>query len=117
MSERAIIDAGPALNFLSINKERLLFGVLGAVSVPETVRDEVLRKASRDQRFARVAAVWARLPERLLNVLSDDVTSELAAAVDRIAGMPMTKRKEQARDLASGLWPDGTGQLDVAADH
>jgi hypothetical protein len=29
MSQRPIIDAGPSLNFLSINKERLLIGVLG----------------------------------------------------------------------------------------
>lgn len=34
---RPIIDAGPGLNFLSLNKERLLFSVLGPLSVPETV--------------------------------------------------------------------------------
>jgi hypothetical protein len=32
MSHRPIIDAGPGLNFLSINKERLLIGVLGPLS-------------------------------------------------------------------------------------
>lgn len=38
MSPRGtIMDAGPGLNFLSINKERLLFSVLGALSVPEIV--------------------------------------------------------------------------------
>jgi hypothetical protein len=29
MSVRPIIDAGPCLNFLSVNKERLLIAVLG----------------------------------------------------------------------------------------
>ncbi|MCY1138414.1 hypothetical protein OWR29_10435 [Actinoplanes sp. Pm04-4] len=32
--ERPIIDAGPALNFLSINKERLLISVLGKLGAP-----------------------------------------------------------------------------------
>jgi len=59
VTDRPIIDAGPALNFLAINKERLLLGVLGAVSVPETVRDEVLRKAKVDSRFAAAATVGA----------------------------------------------------------
>lgn len=99
MTDRPIIDAGPALNFLAINKERLLLGVLGAVSVPETVRDEVLRKAKVDSRFAAAATVWGRLPERLLHILSDDVTPELAAAVNRISGLPIAERKEQAKDL------------------
>jgi hypothetical protein len=37
MSARPIIDAGPGLNFLSINKERLLIAILGPLSAPETV--------------------------------------------------------------------------------
>jgi len=41
MSHRPIIDAGPGLNFFSINKERLLIGVLGQLSAPETVQEEV----------------------------------------------------------------------------
>jgi hypothetical protein len=51
MSIRPIIDAGPGLNFLSANKERLLIAVLGPLSAPETVRDEVLRKSRQDDRF------------------------------------------------------------------
>lgn len=34
MNHRPIIDAGPGLNFLSINKERLLIEVLGPLSTP-----------------------------------------------------------------------------------
>lgn len=48
MSHRPIIDAGPGLNFLSINRERLLIEVLGPLCTPETVQDEVLRKARQD---------------------------------------------------------------------
>jgi len=96
---RPIIDAGLALNFLSIHRERLLFGVLGPVAVPETVRDEVLRKARSDQRFAAAASVWAKLSDRLLQILSDDVTPDLAAVVQRISGIPIAQRKEKAKDL------------------
>jgi hypothetical protein len=51
MNNRPIIDAGPALNFFSINKERLLISIFGKLSTPETVANEVLRKARADQRF------------------------------------------------------------------
>lgn len=34
MTHPPIIDAGPSLNFLSINKERLLISVLGKLSAP-----------------------------------------------------------------------------------
>jgi len=58
MSHRPIIDAGPGLNFFSINKERLLIGILGQLSAPETVQDEVFRKSQQDARFRAAAAVW-----------------------------------------------------------
>jgi hypothetical protein len=32
MSQRPIMDAGPGINFLSVNKERLLFGTLGPLT-------------------------------------------------------------------------------------
>ncbi|WP_347222348.1 hypothetical protein [Mycolicibacterium poriferae] len=54
MSQRPIIDAGPGLNFFSLNKERLLFGALGPLSAPESVQDEILRKAGKDKRFAQM---------------------------------------------------------------
>jgi hypothetical protein len=60
MSVRPIIDAGPGLNFLSINKERLLIAILGAFSAPETVQGEVVRKSQQDDRFRAAAAVWRR---------------------------------------------------------
>lgn len=96
---RTIMDAGPGLNFLSINKERLLFSVLGALSVPEIVEEEILRKSRRDQRFAVAERVWKKLSPRWVEVLSDDVTEELAAAVHRIAGMPIEQRRRSQKDL------------------
>lgn len=99
MIARPIIDAGPALNFLSVNRERLLFATLGALSTPETVRDEVLRKARSDRRFERSASVLAKLPASLLAILSDDETPALAAAVERIARLPMAERIRRGQDL------------------
>jgi len=45
MSSRPIIDAGPALNFLAINKERVLTSVVGRISTPESVENEVFEGA------------------------------------------------------------------------
>jgi hypothetical protein len=77
MSHRPIIDAGPSLNFFSVNRERLLIEVVGRLAAPESVADEVLSKASRDRRFAPAAVVWRRLPSAWLEVLSDDPTPQL----------------------------------------
>lgn len=93
------MDAGPGINFLSLNKERLLFSVLGALCVPEVVEAEILRKARQEERFAAAARVWKKLPQRLLEVLSDDVTDELAAVVHRITGLPMQRRIRTGKDL------------------
>lgn len=103
MNDRPIIDAGPALNFLSINKERLLFSVLGPLCVPECVREEVLHKSRVDPRFTRAEAVWNKLGPRWMEILSDDVTSELSAAVQRISGLPITERLKQAKDLGETM--------------
>lgn len=103
MNNRAIIDAGPALNFFSVNKERLLISVLGRLSSPETVAGEVLRKARSDLRFKASAAVWNRLTPDWLEVLSDDATPELAVVVNRISGLPIDQRKKQAKDLGETM--------------
>ncbi|GAB3170063.1 hypothetical protein GCM10027059_35970 [Myceligenerans halotolerans] len=103
MSQRPIMDAGPGINFLSLNKERLLFGALGALCVPEAVESEILRKARQDQRFAAAERVWKKLPERLMEVLSDDVTETLAAAVQRISGVPFDQRVRSGKDLGETM--------------
>ena len=99
MSARPIIDAGPGLNFLAANKERLLIAVLGPLSAPEIVQDEVLRKSAQDTRFRGAATTWRRLTPRWIEILSDDSTAELAAVVQRITGLPIHKRKMQPKDL------------------
>lgn len=96
---RPIIDAGPGINFFSLNKERLLIATLGPLSAPEAVRDEVLRKSRTDSRFSAAGQVWRKLGPRYMEVLSDDITDELAAAVNRISGMPVGQRIRRGKDL------------------
>ncbi|WP_007024237.1 PIN domain-containing protein [Saccharomonospora iraqiensis] len=99
MNHRPIIDAGPGLNFLSINRERLLISVLGPLSTPETVQEEVLRKARQDVRFRAAATVWHKLTPRWIHILSDDQTPELATVVHRITRQPMAQRMAHPEDL------------------
>ena len=103
MSHPPIIDAGPALNFFSINKERLLIGVLGQLSAPETVQNEVLRKSRQDERFRAAAAVWRKLTPNWVRVLSDDQTPELAAVVHRITRQSMEQRLKHPQDLGETM--------------
>ncbi len=103
MSQRPIMDAGPGINFFSLNKERLLFSVLGPLSVPEVVEHEILNKARQDKRFAAAERVWNKLPSQFIEVLSDDVTDELAAAVHRIAEMPIERRMRSGKDLGETM--------------
>lgn len=99
MSDWPIIDAGPGLNFLSINKERLLISILGRLSAPEAVRDEVLRKSRQDARFQAAEKVWRKLTPDWMRILSDDTTPELAAVVHRITQQPMGERMKHSKDL------------------
>jgi hypothetical protein len=45
----------------------------------------------------------AKLTTKWLEVLSDDVTDELAAIVGRISGLPMVDRKKRAKDLGETM--------------
>lgn len=104
MSHRPIIDAGPGLNFLSTNRERLLISILGPLSAPETVQDEVLRKSRQDERFKAAEKVWRKLTTSgWLEILLDDPTPELAAAVHRITREPMVDRRKQLKDLGETM--------------
>lgn len=102
-THRPILDAGPGLNFFATNKERLLFSVLGPLCVPETVETEIIRKARTDPRFAAAKTVWNKLPDRLMEVLSDDLTDELAAAVERISGIDPEARMRRLADLGETM--------------
>ena len=96
---RPIIDAGPGLNFFSINKERLLINVLGKLSAPEAVQEEVFRKAASEERFRSAAAVWRKLTPNWIHILPNDRTPELAYTIRRITRQPMEQRLTQSKDL------------------
>ncbi len=100
-----IIDAGPALNFFATNNEKLLLRVVGGyLSAPETVANEVATKARRELRFRPAGLVWAKLTNaNRIEVLSDDITDELASAVERLTRMPMSERMSQAKDLGETM--------------
>lgn len=93
------MDAGPGINFFSIHKERLLFGTLGPLAIPETVEAEIRRKAQQDERFAAAEIVLNKVPPKFLEVLSDEYSEELADSVGRIAGLPMEHRIRSGKDL------------------
>lgn len=100
MSQRPVIDAGPALNFLSINRERLLIGVLGKLSTPEAVQEEVFRKSRNDPRFRAATQVWRKLTvHNWMRILSDDQTPHLATVTHRITGQTMEARLKHPKDL------------------
>lgn len=103
MSRRPVIDAGPSLNFFSANKERILIGVLGELSAPETVKQEVERKSRTDRRFVRAIDVWRKLEPRWMEILPDDVTPELATAVQRISKIPIAERLRERRNLGETM--------------
>lgn len=100
MTNPVIVDAGPALNFFSIKKERVLLDAIGSIAAPEIVADEIRRKARQDARFRAAIEVWAKLAQTSwLDVLSDAVTPELAETVQRITSTPMAERLRQSKDL------------------
>lgn len=103
MSRRTIIDAGPGLNFFSINQERLLISVLGRLCAPEAVETEILNKARQDKRFAGAENVWQRLKPNYMQILSDVVTDDLAYAVARICGTPFSERLRRPQDLGETM--------------
>jgi len=103
VSHRPVIDAGPSLNFLSINKTALLIDVLGPLSAPETVQDEVFRKSRQDDRFRAAEKTWRKLTPTWMQILSDDPTPELAAVVHRMTRQPMTERLRHSKDLGETM--------------
>lgn len=104
MSERIIMDAGPGLNFFSVNKERLLIASIGRLAMPETVHDEIIRKSQRDQRFRAAESVLRRISNGdYLLVLSDEVTEELTRAGRFVFPQPLPDRKRTPKDLGETM--------------
>lgn len=103
-----IIDAGPALTFLARNDTtKVLFQGLREDSgirrlfAPETVRGEVARKSRQKRKLLGAAEnKWKMLEQAgRIEVLLDDETPELSAAVQRLCTMPMSVRMRQRKDL------------------
>ena len=100
MTLPVILDAGPILTFFVANQERLLIGVVGPLTMPRTVHDEVEGKAARDSRFSAAAGVLRKLRgSRWLTIREDDCTDSLSAVVERTTGMPFQKRVRRLKDL------------------
>jgi hypothetical protein len=74
-------------------------GVLGRLSAPEAVQDEVFRKSRQDERFRAAAVVWRKLTPNWMQVLPDDHTPELAAVVHRMTRRPLEERLQRRKDL------------------
>ncbi|MBB0990691.1 MULTISPECIES: hypothetical protein [Dietzia] len=102
MTPRPIMDAGPGLNFFASHSERLLFGTLGSLCVPETVAREMRQKATHP-RFEAAGRVMSKLTPKYLEVLSDDETDQLVRAVTRISGTPFAQRIRRSRDLGETM--------------
>lgn len=96
--DRILIDAGPSLNFFACNQERLLLKTVGALAMPETVRDEIVNKA-RQTRFAPAKRTLDRLPESLLQILCDDATPEMTNAVFALQSTTLQERSGRRKDL------------------
>lgn len=98
-----VVDAGPALTFLARKETTrvLIQGLRGGFASPETVREEVLRKSHRECRtFGTAEGQWKTLEQAgRIEVLSDDETPELSAAVQRLSKMPMSQRLQYGKDL------------------
>jgi hypothetical protein len=76
----------------------------GYLTAPETVASEVLRKASQEPRFRPAAAVWVKLVNaKRIEVISDDITDDLASVVERLTLMPMPARISLAKDLGETM--------------
>ena len=100
MTLPVILDAGPILTFFAANQERLLISVVGPLTMPRTVHDEVEGKAARDSRFSAAAGVLRKLRgSRWLTIREDDCTDSLSAVVERTTGMPFQKRIRRLKDL------------------
>ncbi|MFC6147551.1 hypothetical protein [Corynebacterium nasicanis] len=97
------MDAGPGLTFFSARQERLLFQIVGAVSIPQIVEEEILGKASRDTRFQPAASVLGKLPDKLLHVLPDTQTEELGEVIYRIRGKGIELHHLPKKDLGETM--------------
>jgi hypothetical protein len=107
MTQRPIIDAGPGLNFLSINSERLLIAMLGRLSAPAVVEAEVLTGADvivliDDGLGARIATQEIRRLDRLRSTDGSVGRIRLASTLtvlEKAAGTTYVQDKTHMREI------------------
>lgn len=100
MTPPVILDAGPCLTFFALNRERLLIGVVGSLTMLRVVCDEIEGKAARDPRFSAAGSVLRKLQgTRWLTIQEDECSEELVSVVERMTSMPFQERVLHPKDL------------------
>lgn len=100
MTPPVILDAGPSLTFFAANQERLLIDVVGYLTMPKVVHDDIEGKAVGDSRFSHAAAVLRRLRgTKYLTICKDDYSEGLAEVVQRMTRVPFGARVLEPKDL------------------
>lgn len=95
-----LIDAGPAINFLATHNERVLVAAIGGgFHAPESVRDEVMRKASQEERFAPAAVRWERMQTNFITIVAGDRNPLRDSIAKTLTNHPLPKLPSKAKDL------------------
>ncbi len=101
-----ILDAGPALNFLSRGHQNLLINAVGrqTIHAPESVETEVIRKSAKVGRFKGAQGRWQRMKPNWLDILSDAADDEhLRRAAQVLLNAPLGVRLEEGDDLGETM--------------
>lgn len=95
-----IIDAGPALNFLATNNQRILIAGIGTqpFHAPEAVRDEVMYKAAERPDLAAAAPAWRKIEANWIVLIPAARTSTLDRLATILTQRPLPKVPSRAKD-------------------
>lgn len=101
-----ILDAGPALNFLSKGHQNLLINAVGRqpIHAPESVQTEVARRSLKDARFRGAEGRWRSMKPNWLTVLSDSADDQhLLMAAQVLLNTPLGVRLDEGDDLGETM--------------
>lgn len=101
-----VLDAGPALNFLSKGHQNLLINAVGrqTIHAPASVETEVLRKAGRIGKFKGAEGRWKKMKPNWLDILPDTADDEhLRWAAQVLINTPLGVRLEEGDDLGETM--------------
>lgn len=95
-----IIDAGPAINFLATKNQRILIAAIGGpFQAPEAVKDELMRKAEQQQRFAPAEREWKKIEKNWIKLLPATQTPTLDRIARTLTRNPLPSLPSLAKDL------------------